>query len=406
MIWTSDEALSQLRGADVRPDEVPLEFYMEGNIVFRQAGQTIYAERMYYDVQTQSGVILNGEMLTPIPGYKGLVRLKAEVIRQLNQYQFEGRNGGVTTSRMGVPSYWLQTGQFSLNNVPRSSVDPVSGHSNINPETGRPELEYDRIVTSRNNLLFLGSVPVLYWPSITSNLNDPRYYLNSFAINNDRVFGTQVLTGFNLYQLLGIHRPIENTEWSLNLDYLSERGFGFGTEFNYDVISPFGRPGRAVGFLDAWGINEEGFDNLGRERRSLVPEEDFRGRIFGRHRHFLPGGFQFNGEIGLISDRNFLEQYYEQDWDEKKDFTTGVELKRTIDNRSWSVTADGHVNDFFTQTEWLPRLDHFWIGESIFGDWMTWQEHSTIGYGHVTPATTPLDPADAAKFDPVGVGIR
>src|SRR5690606_8925598 len=30
-------------------NDVPLEIYMEGNIVFRQGDRTIYADRMYYD---------------------------------------------------------------------------------------------------------------------------------------------------------------------------------------------------------------------------------------------------------------------------------------------------------------------------------------------------------------------
>ena len=37
----------------MQPENVPLEIYMEGNIVFRQGERTIYAQRMYYDVRTR-----------------------------------------------------------------------------------------------------------------------------------------------------------------------------------------------------------------------------------------------------------------------------------------------------------------------------------------------------------------
>ena len=43
------------------------EVYLEGNIVFRQGDRVIYADRMYYNVRQEYGVVLNAEMLTPVP---------------------------------------------------------------------------------------------------------------------------------------------------------------------------------------------------------------------------------------------------------------------------------------------------------------------------------------------------
>ena len=94
------------------------------------------------------------------------------------------------------------------------------------------------------------------------------------------------------------------------------------------------------GFIDAWGISDAGLDNLGRDRRDLVPEADPRGRILGRHRWRHDEGAQLTAELGLISDRNFLEQYYEQEWDEEKDQTTGIEYKRQ--RRSFLVRLGRH----------------------------------------------------------------
>ncbi|MFC1757896.1 organic solvent tolerance protein OstA [Planctomycetota bacterium] len=392
VIWTTDDSLSSMQSDTVQEADVPLEFYMEGNIVFREGDRVIHAERMYYDVRSESGVILDSEMLTPMIGYNGLVRLKSEVLQRINAQQYVGTNSGMTTSRMGQPRYWLQSNQFTFDSIPQRAVDPT---------TGRPTTKQGGIITSRGNSVFLGSLPIFYWPSIRTSLDKPSYYLNALSINNDRVFGTQVLTGWDLYQLLGIRNPLQESEWNLSLDYLSERGFGVGTDFEYRIENFLNRPGVAAGFLDAWGINDGGLDVLGRKRRNLQPEEDFRGRLYGRHRHRFAGGYQFSAEVGLISDRNFLESYYEREWDHEKDQTTGVEFKRLDENRSWSVTADLQVNDFFTQTEWLPRADHYWIGQSILGDWLNWNEHSSIGYANLNTATQPLDPEDAKFFDPL-----
>ncbi|MHC4176772.1 MAG: organic solvent tolerance protein OstA, partial [Planctomycetota bacterium] len=184
------------------------------------------------------------------------------------------------------------------------------------------------------------------------------------------------------------------TEWDLSFDYLGDRGFGHGTTFVYSRERLLSVPAPISGLFDYWGIKDGGLDNLGRGRNGLVPEEDYRFRLFWQHRQQLPGDFRLFGQIGWISDRNFLEGYYKREWDELKDQTTGVELKRVRDNTSFSVTADARLNDFFTQTEWLPRADHFWLGQSLFHDVFTWYEHSHAAYARFRSADAPANPND------------
>ena len=183
-------------------------------------------------------------------------------------------------------------------------------------------------------------------------------------MGSDSVYGTQVLTRWNVFQLLG-RTPPESTDWTASIDYLSDRGLGFGSDVDYQRDDFFGRPAHNRGFLKSWFINDDGLDNLGADRRAVPLEETFRGRVFGRHRLETPAGYHLTAEAGWISDRNFLEQYYEQEWDTEKDLSTGLEFKHIIGNGAWSVTADARVNDFFTQTEWLPRFDHFQLGQSF-----------------------------------------
>ena len=58
----------------------------------------------------------------------------------------------------------------------------------------------------------------------------------------------------------------------------------------------------------------------------------------------------------------------------------GVELKRTVENQSLAIAVDPRINDFFMETEQLPRVDHFWIGQSLWTDRLTWYEHTSAGY--------------------------
>ncbi len=386
VIWTARldrfDLTGNSSGEKLQPRDAPLEFYLEGNVVFREGDRVIYAERMYYNVRRRYGTVLNAEILSPAPGYQGLVRLKADVLQQLDQFNFQAFNAAVTSSRMGVPAYWLQAGQVTFQDIQTPRTDPLTGQIASDLVTGDIAVDHQYMATSRNNFLFAGGLPVLYWPVMATDLSQPNFYLDSLTVRNDDIFGFQIFSDWNMYQLLGMRSPPEGTQWTFSPDYLSKRGFALGTEVEYDRFGFFTIPGPVTGHLDAWGIQDRGTDNLGLDRRSVVPTTDTRGRVLWHHRQYLPGGFQFTAEVGWISDFNFLEQYYEQEWDEGKDQTTGLELKRFVDHSSWALAASFRPNDFVTQTEWLPRFDHFLIGQSFF-DRFTYFAHSHVGYARL-----------------------
>lgn len=391
VIWTSGVEEPDLTGQRPQPESIPLELYMEGNIVFREGDRVIYAHRMYYDVNHRIGIVLDAELLTPVPNYEGLLRLKTDLLQQVGPNRFVARNTFITSSRMGQPGYRIQVGDAYLEDEQRPVFDPRTGIQAVDPHTGDPLFEHRRLATGRNNVLYLGRLPVFYAPYLATDLTDPSFYVKRARVRNDSVFGTQVLTDWDGYQLLGIRNPPEGTDWDMSLDYLSDRGLGHGSSFLYGRDDFLSIPGPASGLVDFWGIKDDGVDNLGRNRRSVAPEKEYRHRLFWRHRQMVVGDLQVTAEAGWISDRNFLEQYYENEWDELKDQTTGIEVKQSQDNLSWSVTADYRVNEFFTQTDWLPRFDHFWLGQPLLDDALTWYQHTSIGYARFGTATAPDD---------------
>ncbi|MBI1248420.1 hypothetical protein GC197_11360 [bacterium] len=400
IIWSKNglEGLSTAEGA---VGDGAYEVYLEGNVVFHQGEKVIYAERMYYNVQEKYGMIMSAELLTPIPDYKGLVRLKADVLQQVDPAHFQAFGAAITTSRMGVPRYWFQSSQIEYTDQESVLANPITGEAQIDPLTGQPKIDHKRLATSRNNTVYVSGIPVFYWPVLSADINDPVFYLNKISFKNDQVFGFQVRSEFDNYEILGIDNPWEGTEWVTDLDYLSMRGVGVGTQFNFNntFFPYFNNP--ATGFLEAWGIHDTGTDNLGADRRNLPPETNWRGRVWGRHRQMTFWDFQFTGQLGLISDRNFLESFYEKDWDTQKDFDTSFELKKLVDNQSFNIYGSSRVNDFFMQTEWMPKLDHYMLGQPLLFDRLTYLSHSSIGYARLRPSAAPKDPAELAKWTPL-----
>ena len=389
VVWRRGTEPLTLMGQST-PDR-PVELYLDGNIVFHQGNRVIYADRMYYNVSSEYGMVLDAEVLTPVPQYQGLLRLKADVLRQQDRQNFTAYGAAMTSSRLGVPRYWLQSDEVELTDT-RDETD-LSVYAPTDASRGT-----NMRVQSRNNFVYLGGVPVFYWPTFGTRLEQPSFYLSGVRFKNDQIFGTQVYTDWDIYQILGIQGP-EGTRLEGSLDYLSERGPAAGFHFDYQRPTWFfGAPG--VGSSDAWFISDQGLDTLGYDRTNLQPDKTIRGRVLGRNRLFLSPNLELMAESGYISDRNFLEQYFEKEWDTEKDFTSGLRLRHYKGIGLLDISANKRVNNFFTETESLPKIDHYWLGQDLFGERFTYSAVSSAGYLHQRPAEPPTNPVELAKYAP------
>lgn len=368
------------------------ELYLEGDIVFRQGDNVIYADSMFYNVTRETGMVLDAEAITTVPEYQGVVRLKAEVLQQVSRGNYRAFDAAVTSSRMGVPRYWLQSERLDFFERTRTVIDP---------RTGLLVADRDPFVRSSNSFVFLGGIPVFYWPRFSTSLERPVFYVTDIKIKNDNSFGTQVLVDWDVFQLLGIENVPKGVEWEISTDYLSDRGPAFGTHLEYNLPGFFSFPGRTRGLLDVWGISDTGRDRLGLDRLSVEPEKQYRGRALFRHRQQLSGDYEFIAQTGWISDRNFLEQYLENEWDNDPDHVTGLRLRKYHYNQLFDLAANVQVNEFFQETERLPALNHYLFGGTFLAERLTWQMHNHASYSKLNVATDPKDPVQAANHFPL-----
>ncbi|HEY2762325.1 MAG TPA: hypothetical protein VGI75_16315, partial [Pirellulales bacterium] len=313
VIWTTDAQLEA--GQSTQPSNAPLEMYMEGNIVFREGDRILQSKAMYYNVQQYNGVSLDSELLAAVPLHQGIARLKAEVLRQVDRNRFVADNASVTTSRLGIPTYEFKSGTLTFDDEQTPALNPLTGEPQLDA-AGQPIFNHEQLVTGQNNVILVDSVPVFYWPFFAADLERPPLYVESVTYRHDNVFGNQFLLNLNPYEILGIRQKPKGTNWIVSLDYLSDRGFGGGTKFDYDRQGLFDWPGRYHGFVDAWYIDDHGHDNLGLDRRDITFPNAFRGRTLFRHEQELPDDWQARLEVGEITDRNFLQEYYQQEWEE------------------------------------------------------------------------------------------
>jgi len=398
VIWTQmAQEGEEFRAETLQTRDTPFQVYLEGNIVIRQGRNVVRAAQAVYDAREDRGLLHNAELRSFVPELDGNVRLRAEQIRQLSQKSFQAKNAWTTGSQFGQPGYRLQSSEVFLDYRVR---DPWigTGRSTIDPLTGAPQSNEVPWVTSLDNTVYLENAPVGFVPYISGPVENPNVPLKTFSFQQDRILGTQVRTAWDVFQLLGMTPP-RGGELLLNLDYFSERGPGIGLNGKYAGQNLGGVPGRYFGDGLGYYIHDTGKDNLGADRRSLEPPRNDRGRLSLHHRHEFPDDLTLLAEIGLLSDRNFLEQYYEKEFDRQKDVETLLYLNKRLDNVGLSGLVRANPTDFEYQTQWLPRGDLYVLSEPLLGGALTWSSHTSAGYAHLQNADRPTDPQDL--FTPI-----
>ena len=127
-------------------------------------------------------------------------------------------------------------------------------------------------------------------------------------------------------------------------------------------------------------MNDRGKDDLGStdDRRDLDPKRDIRGRFSFRHRQLLPDDWQLTLETSYISDRNFLEWMYRDEFNSDKGQETLIYLKRLRNNWGFSILGKVRINDYETMTEELPSIEYHLKGQSFWDHRLTWYSDNQL----------------------------
>ncbi len=390
LIWTDAVGDENFSADAPLPRDAKYQVYLEGNIVIRQGENVVRAERAYYDARENRALVLHADLRTRFPTTGIDVRVRADRLRQHSEDSFHAQNAFVTTSQYGKPGYRLQASDIFLEQRATTLLGRTS-EPVIDPETGEWVTPTHSWVTALNSTVFLDDVPVFSLPYLSGGPEEVNTPLRSVSFQQDRIFGTSLLTKWNAFALFGLDRR-ENVLWDIDLNYFSQRGPSIGTSGRYEGTDPWGNPFLGSGLASY--VNDGGRDNLGFDRRTLTPPDENRGRILLRHKSFLSPDTVFQGELGYVSDRNYLEQYYEPEFDRGKDQETLGYLKHLDENWSWSALARPETNPFEYNTQWLPRGDLHVLGEPLLGSLVNWSMHSSIGYAAQPGVKLPTDPQD------------
>jgi hypothetical protein len=394
------------------------EFYMEGNVeirtTMRLSGQgkeehTLRADRVYYDVQRNVAVAVEADLEFKRPGLPDALHLRAEELLQISPTRYEATGAEVFSSRLpSDPGLKIVTATAV---VEQSTIErrTLLGYPIIDSRTGQPQTYTQQLVRGDSVFLRLEDVPVFYLPFIQGDARDPLGPLQNFGFKQDGIFGTQVYTTFDVWNLLN-REPRPGTRWNLEADYLSDRGPALGNYFTYEGTQLFGLDGFYRGLSRLYGIYDTGIDQLGGGRGEFDDHPDWRGRALFRHEQRFLDDFTLQAQASLLSDKNFLEQYYKTEFDIEPNQETFLFLRQQRNIWSWSAWAKPRIRDWVTETEWLPRLDGAVTGFSFLNvndrPIFTYNAIASAGYARLLTTDVPPPPiystdvnTDTGRFD-------
>ena len=88
-------------------------------------------------------------------------------------------------------------------------------------------------------------------------------------------------------------------------------------------------------------------------------------------------------EAAYASDRNFIEQYYKQLFDTGSDQETLAYGQWQKDNQYANIWTEANVQNWYTDTQWLPRADYYRLGDSFFDGLFTYYTHTGVDYASI-----------------------
>ena len=296
---------------------------------------------------------------------------------------------------------------------PRPSTDPISGQHLTNPGDPNPPEDLVWQIDARQNIYYMGPFPAFYWPRIVADLDDEQRAFRQFFFRTNNYFGQQLLTDWNGFRFLPASRSptgsISGTSTSTTsapdqaIPGAGHRGRLVRPRPHQGPARPLSsRSARAVsnitynyfGYFNIWGLQDFGTDVLGqgpaivtngppgagkagiqmsstppfqqdrgrfdiaahavvpaRRRRARVrgPAAPARGRLL--HRPLLP--------LRVLPAALGSRAWTRRPW-------PSATTRRTTS--SVDMLAEGNPMNWQTETQWLPRVDYYRLGDSFLGN--------------------------------------
>jgi len=365
--------------------------YLEGDVridyisaVAAKGEQRLTADRVYYEFATDRAILTNAVVHTVDLKRQIPIILRAKLLRQLAQGEYNAEKAKLTTSSFALPSVAI-------------AADRMYVKSETAPDTG------DQATYFKANAVTLPvfGVPVFYWPVLSGTADDRGGALRGLALENRTGFGFGPETEWGLFESLGT-MPSKDLDAAYRLDYFSERGPAFGLSAAYQggyITDTTRQPLEFEGDFKAYFIHDMGQDDLNRGLIKEYNDETLRGRVLWEHTHYFPDGWEAQLRAGWVSDATFLEEWYRQDYETELPLSVSAYAKHQQDTEATTFLLDIQPSHVVTtsdleqeqfEVERYPEVGYRRIGDGVLDNQLTFFSDNTADAIKMQPSRDPL----------------
>ncbi len=385
--------------------------YLEGDVTITSGEEgkmvgpeNIHAERIYFDFTAQRAVMLDAAVYTRDTTRNVPLYMRASEIRMLARGEYAAKKGTFSTSEFATPHYSIGASDLYMQDITPRIENPEGAGQEYDPT--RPSAASgprNYAFKATNSTIDVQGVPIFYWPYLSGDTANNDIPLRRLKISNSETYGLTIETMWDLFALAGQKHP-KDLKVDLNVDYYGKRGPAGGVDAFWgkdDQDST--KASDSFGEFRSYGMTDHGTDRLGANREDVPVVDNERGRILARHQENFGNGWSMNLEAAYISDPNFLQEFFNNEYQTDKEQETSLYIKHQGDTDAVSLLGKFNLYDFTSvadqvddqySTEKKPEGKYWRIGDS-FLDMFTYYSESGIANLHTmitdyTPAQLAL----------------
>ncbi len=392
VVWPSSIHAQQLPGWEIQayPDEGLAEFDLRephrlkgtGGVLVKYGGAVLTAETVTLDPDT-------GDALA-----EGKVRIQSEEqvwVGDSIRYNFKTHEIEAEVFRTGKPPVFaggkglradLTNGVYTATNTYITSDDlaePV-----VKVRARYIKLIPGEKIIARYATLYVGDVPVFYFPYYSRNLG-PRANNFNFVPGYRSRYGPFLLSSYTWF----LNEQLDGT---VHVDYRERRGVGLGPDINYH--------------LGRWGDGTFSYYYLQDEDPNAtapqgVSQPENRQRLYFSYLSAPATNLEIKALARYQSDSGVLRDFFEGEYRQNPQPDSFFDLHKFWQNFSLETYVQPRVNEFFETIERLPEVRLTGLRQQLAGTPVYYESESSAGYYRRLFAETNGAPGDfaAARAD-------
>ena len=283
----------------------------------------------------------------------------------------KGLHGNVVSNQLEHGTYDATNAIITTDDVQKPAIKIHASRMKITPN--------DKL-QAWNAVLYLGDVPVFYFPYYERNLG-PNANNFDFVPGYRSTFGPFILGSYTWYLN-------EELNGRFHLDYREKRGVGVGPDFNYNL----GRWGK--GELNYYYTHDDD------------PQTNFVNAPVFANRQRLDFSYLANpytnvevrAHVQYQSDAGVVRDFFEGEYRQNPQPKTFIEADKLWPNFSLDVLTHPRVDNFLETVERLPDVRLSGFQQQILNTPVYYESESTLGYyRRLFPETNGIN-ADALSY--------